>query len=344
VAAVASALPEPVAQEAVAALAAELWPELAGTRYLQVFDNAGIDWRRLVRPPAWYATPRPFAERQVLAHDICLELSVAAGQAVLASAEVRPRDVDALVFVSTTVLRAPNLDVDLVGRLGLPRDVRRLPLFGFASLGGAAGLALAADLVRAGYRTVLLVAGEVNSLTFVPGEPTPEAVVTLALFSDGAASAVVRAGDDPFGLVGEHTTLVPDSLDVMGFDPTETGLRWRLSSTVPDVARRETPHGVEEALASVGWGLGDLEHFLFHPGGVKVLDACAEALGIPGEHFARSREILARYGNLSSVTVLALLEHFLAEGPPPGRGLLTAMGPGFGYEHVLFEVPHLALP
>lgn len=342
VAGVASALPPAVPQTAVRDFAASLFPSVAEPRYLAMFDNAAIDRRHLVDPIERYGELRPFGEREQEANRHGVALGAAAARAALDRADVRAGDVDALVFVSTTSLRAPNLDVDLVPALGLRADVRRVPLFGFASLGGAAGLALAADLVRAGHGTVLLVAVEVNSLMFVPDEPSPQSLVTLALFSDGAAAVVVRAGapDEASAprLVGRHTTLVPDSLRVMGFDATDHGLRWRLAPDVPEVALANTRVSAEAAVASVGWSLGELGHVLLHPGGAKVLDACQEVLGLDDGALISSRRTLAEHGNVSSATLLLVLEDFLATGPRPGRGLATAMGPGFAYEHVLFEL------
>ena len=339
---VASALPTRVPQSEIRDVAAALFPSLAEPRYLAMFDNAAIEYRHLVEPVERYASPRPLGERQRDANRHGRALAADAARAALTRAGVAAAEVDALVFVSTTTLRAPNLDVDLVHDLGLPVDVRRVPVFGFASLGGAAGLALAADLVRAGHRQVLLVAVEVNSLHFVPDEPSPEALVTLALFSDGAAAVLVSdaaaAPGAEMQLVGRHTTLVPDSLRVMGFDPTDAGLRWRLAPDVPQVATAHTRASVEAALATRGWSLGDLEHVLLHPGGAKVLDACEAVLELPTSALVPSRRVLAEHGNVSGVTLLLVLEEFLAGGPGPGRGLATAMGPGFAYEHVLFEL------
>lgn len=335
--AVAVATPPSVAQDDVRDLALRLYPSLEGSRYLGVFDNAGIDRRCLVQPLEWYGQPHPLHERFTLAVDRARALGARAGADALALADVDPAEVDVLVTVSTTVLRAPGLDVDLVPALGLRRDVRRLPLFGFASLGGAAGLALAADLVRAGARRALVVATEANSLTFVPGDDSPEAIVTMALFSDGAAAAVVSADEGRVRLVGSHVDLVPDSVRVMGFDPVDTGLRWRLAKDVPDVARAETAASVDAALSTVGWSRASLDHVLLHPGGVRVLEACAEALGVSTELLSRSYDVLAAHGNMSSATVLAVLERLLREPEVQGRGILTAMGPGFAFEHVLFE-------
>jgi alkylresorcinol/alkylpyrone synthase len=340
---VAASLPPGVEQSAVAAFAADLYPELARTRGLQVFDNADIERRHLARPLHWYADPQPPSVRYRLAGDLALEHGSFAARQAMARAEISADDVDSLVFVSTTVLRSPNLDVSLASTLGLRRDVRRLPLFGLASLGGAAGLGTAADLVRGGDRVVLVIASEMNSLTFVPDEESMESIVTMALFSDGAAAAVVRRGGEEIRprelrVVARHSTLVPDSLDVMGFDATDEGLRWRLAPDVPDVARRWTRTSVDDALASAGWTRDQVEHALVHPGGSKVLDAVQEALGWDAGRLQWSRDVMRAHGNVSSATVLLVLDAFLAAPPSDGRGLLTAMGPGFGFEHVLFTV------
>jgi alkylresorcinol/alkylpyrone synthase len=339
--AAASALPAPVAQQDVADVATSLAGDLA-PRAAQVFANAGIEHRHLARPLEWYGEPHSPGARFEMA---CIEgvaLGTQAARAALDAAGVPADAIDTLVFVSTTTVRAPSLDVSLAATLGLRADVRRVPLFGLASLGGAAGLALAADLVRAGDGHALVVACELNSFMFVPGRPTMESLVTTALFSDGAAAVVVRAGGEGDGpttrLVGRHTTLVPDSLSVMGFDPTDEGLQWRLAPDVPEVAEQWAAPSVEAALASVGWSIADLEHVLVHPGGAKVLDAVEDALGLARGALGWSRRTMADHGNVSSVTVLLVLEAFLRSGPGPGRGLLSAMGPGFAFEHVLFEV------
>jgi alkylresorcinol/alkylpyrone synthase len=327
----------------VATLATTLHPSIDASRSLELFRRAGIEQRHLARPLEWYAERQPPGVRFRIACDLALEHGAFAARQAMARADVRPSDVDALVFVSTTVLRSPNLDVSLASTLGLRSDVRRVPVFGLASLGGATGVGLAADLTRAGDACVLVIACEMNSLTFVPGEDSMESLVTMALFSDGAAAAVVRGGAEGasqggLALVARHSTLVPDTLDVMGFDATDEGLHWRLAPDVPEVALAWTRPSVTDALAAVGWGLDDIEHPLVHPGGARVLEAVEEALGWEPGRLTWSRGVMRHHGNLSSVTILLVLEEFLASTPERGRGLLTAMGPGFAYEHVLFEV------
>jgi len=349
-----------VAQGDVRDAVGGIHPGLASHRLLSVFDNAGIDHRSLAMPVAWYLEPHSLAERSALAVALGGERATDAASQALAAAGVDPSVVDAVVVASTTVVRSPALDIELVANLGLRPDIRRVPVAGMASLGGASALAVGADLVRAGHGCVLVVAVELNSLAFAPREASVEELVTLALFSDGAA-AVVLTGDGAPGdgaaadgapgdgagggqptatmrVVGSASHLVPDSVHLMGFDLDDHGLRWRLSPDVPDQARQLTAASVDAAVATVGWERSDIDHYLFHPGGVRVLEGCAAALGLPVGRLAPSLEVLAAVGNVSGVTVLAVLERFVAQGPPAGRVLLTAMGPGFGFEHVLLEV------
>jgi alkylresorcinol/alkylpyrone synthase len=357
---VATALCPSVPQSDVRELAVQLFPSLADSRYLKIFDNAGIDHRSLAQPVDWYGQHHTQAERFALAVALGVTLATDAATQALAGAGVTAAEVDAVVVVSTTVVRSPALDAALVASLGLRSDVRRVPVAGMASLGGAAGLALGADLVAAGHACVLVVAVEMNTLMFTPGDDSPEALVTMALFSDGAAAVVLGAGrHEPGGLgpSGEPTDtaapapagsgqlrvvasvadLVPDSLGVMGFDVDDDGLHWRLAANVPDVALANTARSVDAALAVAGWDRSDVDHLLLHPGGVKVLAACAEALGVGMEALETSLGVLRDVGNMSGVTVLMVLQRHLAAGPPPGRAMLTAMGPGFGFEHVLLE-------
>jgi alkylresorcinol/alkylpyrone synthase len=338
---VASAVYPPVPQATVRDLAVDLNPGLADSRYLKVFDNAGIDHRSLACPVDWYRNEHSQSERFGLAVKLGAALATDAATDALAQADAAPDDVDALVVVSTTVVRSPALDVALVASLGLRSDVRRVPVTGMASLGGAAGLALGADLVAAGHRCVLVVAVEMNSLMFTPGDDSPETLVTMALFSDGAAAVVLGEASGPgvVRVVASVADLVPDTLGVMGFDVDDNGLRWRLAANVPEVALANTARSVDAALAVAGWERSDVDHLLLHPGGVKVLAACAAALGVGMEQMAESLGVLRDVGNLSGVTVLIVLQRHLAAGPPAGRALLTAMGPGFGFEHVLLETP-----
>ena len=348
---VASALAPAVPQSEVAAVAARLYPE-APERHLAMFANAGITTRRLVRDPDWYATARPLGERAALAVTEGTRLASEAASAALSAAGTPATAVDAVVVATSTVVRSPGLDVALVEALGLRTGVRRVPIGSMASLGGANALAVGADLVAAGHRNVLVVVVEVNSLTYVPGGRTgasaaiggsPAELATMALFSDGAAAVVLGAAGTGglLRVLGSHAEVVPDTLGVMGFDVDDDGLRWRLAAEVPEVAAQHVPGSFAAAAAAVGWDPASVDHLLVHPGGVRVLAAVTDALGVDPDRLALSSSVLNDCGNLSGPTVLVVLERHLAAGPPSGaagppsgRGFVVAMGPGFGFEYV----------
>jgi alkylresorcinol/alkylpyrone synthase len=328
----------------VQAAAAELFPRLGARRgLLDVFTNAQIETRPLSRPLEWYRTPHTFPEKNAVfveeARALCLRLA----REALERAEVAPSDVDAVVVVNTSGISTPSLDAYLIGALGLRPHAARLPLWGLGCAGGASGLARAADLVRAGYRRVLYVAVELCSLTLIAGDESKSNFVGTALFSDGGAALVVTAPDVPgpaplLTLHGAYSTLIEDSEDIMGWDVVEEGLKVRFSRDIPALVRAMMHGNVQEALEAHGWTRADLETYVVHPGGVKVLDAYEEALALPAGTLDASRDVLRRCGNMSSATVLFVLEDVL-RGRPQGRGLLSAMGPGFSAEHVLVEFP-----
>ncbi|WP_350243683.1 type III polyketide synthase [Deinococcus sonorensis] len=320
--------------------AVQLFPRLAAhPKLLEVFENAQIQRRFLARPLEWYMEPHSFADKNAVYVEETLRLSEQLTRTALAQAGAAPEDVDAVVFVSSTGISTPSLESMLMERLGLNRQAVRLPLWGLGCAGGAQGLARAADLVRAGYQNVLLIAAELCSLTLVKSDESSSNFVGSALFADGAAALVVGPDDGTGGLVrlsGHRSTLLPDSGDVMGWDVMDDGLKVRFRQSIPELVSGMMRQNVEETLAASDWTLEDLQHYVVHPGGVKVLDAYQEALSLDPQALAASRQVLHCNGNMSSPTVLFVLEELLKHAPE-GKGLLSAMGPGFCAEHVLLE-------
>ena len=195
--------------------------------------------------------------------------------------------------------------------------------------------------MRAGYQNVLLLSAELCSLTLVAGDERSSNFVGSALFSDGAAALLLGPEGQGSYLArvrGARSTLLPQSEDVMGWDVADDGLRVRFSQDIPALVAGIMRENVEQALAPLGWSTDDLNEYIVHPGGVKVLMAYEEALGLPPGRLVCSRKVLRDYGNMSSATVLFVLEQTLRRGAS-GRGLLSAMGPGFCAEHVLLEFP-----
>jgi alkylresorcinol/alkylpyrone synthase len=254
--------------------------------------------------------------------------------------------VDQLVFVTVTGLATPSIDAKLVNRLGLRRDVKRVPVFGLGCVAGAAGLARVSDLLRGFPGDVgVLLSVELCSLTLQRDDLSVANAVASGIFGDGAAAIVVAGGSRPGNgapaprIVATRAAFYPDTEWVMGWDFRDTGFQVVLSAEVPRITRENIGRDVDEFLASQGLARRDVSHWVAHTGGPKVLEAFQAALELPDGALARSWRSLEEVGNLSSASVLFVLADLLDSGDPrPGdRGLVVAMGPGFCAEMVLLQ-------
>ena len=310
-------------------------------RRLEIYANARIG-KRYVSPPdlAWFARPHGFEEKNRMYLDSALALLEKVAAESLAGAGLAPADIDMIVTVSSTGIALPSLDARLMEVMPFRRDVRRLPLFGYGCAGGVLGLARAAECARGlpGCRILFLVV-ELCSLTFRGADRSMRNLISTALFADGAAGAVLAADSEGPRLAawGEHTW--PDSLDVMGWDIADDGLGVVLSSSIPEIVRTHMRNTTDDFLASAGFALDDIDGFVCHPGGAKVLDALEAAFGFPNGSLEHSRAILCEYGNMSAATVLFILDRTLrsTEAASPRRLLMTSMGPGFSGAFMLLE-------
>ena len=244
-----------------------------------------------------------------------------------------------VVSVSTTGIATPSLDALLAERIGLRRDVERLPIFGLGCAGGVIGLARAAALAAAepGKR-VLIVVVELSGLTFRRSDASKSNVIATAIFGDGAAAAVITTtGNGPeITCWGEYTWR--DSLDIMGWSVEDDGLGVVFSRDIPALTRTEFREASLAFLESKRLGLADIDEFVCHPGGTKVLDALEQAFGLPPQGLVRPRAVLREFGNMSAATVMFVLERVLRDGIS-GRFLLSSLGPGFSAAFVVMETP-----
>ncbi|MHB8153491.1 MAG: type III polyketide synthase, partial [Bacillati bacterium] len=263
-----------------------------------------------------------------------LALIEQAASLALERAGLAAASIDAIVSVSTTGIATPSLDALLMERLPFGRRTARVPIVGLGCVGGALGLSRAADLVRSeSFANVLFVGVECCTLWFRRNDITKSNIVATALFGDGAAAAILsHAGSGPrLTAAGEYT--FPRSLDIMGWDVADDGLQAIFSRDIPALVQRELRPLLDDFLARHALEIADIDCFLSHPGGTKVLDALESAFGIAPGSLHDSRAILREYGNMSSVTLLFVLERALREGALAQQGvrraLLSAMGPGF---------------
>ncbi|HUF47368.1 MAG TPA: 3-oxoacyl-[acyl-carrier-protein] synthase III C-terminal domain-containing protein [Vicinamibacterales bacterium] len=307
-------------------------------RLLAAFDHTGIERRYLARPLEWYREPRSFPEKNAVYREAALELGERASRGALTSAGVKPGDIGALLFVSTTGLSTPSLDSHLIQRLGLPATTVRLPVWGLGCAGGAAGLARAANLAVALGAPVLLVAVEICSSTFVHSDRSKANLIATALFGDGAAAVVVTPGSGGAEVLSGHSHLVEASEDVMGWTLADEGLQVVFSRDIPQIVRGLAGDVAAAAARRAGVQPADVSRFIFHPGGAKVLAAYRETFGLTTDGLRHAASVLADYGNMSSPSVLFVLERFLAAEPRSGEpALLLALGPGFSAESVVLR-------
>lgn len=299
-------------------------------RLLPVFANSGIERRYSAVPLDWFERPHSWPERNRAYVASALDLLEAVAGRLLDRAEASLDEVGAVVTVSTTGLATPSLDALLIERMRLPRDVQRLPIFGLGCAGGAIGLGKAAALARSiPDRAVLFLVVELCTLAFHRDDHGNSDIVAAALFGDGAAGALLRCrGDGPAILArGEHTW--PASLDVMGWDIVDEGFKAIFSRDIPALVADGLGAAARDFLGRHGLQPGDIDRFVCHPGGPKVIAACEAALGIPECSLRDARAILREFGNMSAPSVLFVLERMMAAGGDWRRALVTALGPGF---------------
>jgi alkylresorcinol/alkylpyrone synthase len=330
-AALATAVPPfAIGQDGVTALMRRLFAGSARfERLAPVFANSGIVRRYSAVPPDWFEQPHSWPERNGAYVAGALDLLETVAGRLLDRAEASIDEVGAVVTVSTTGIATPSLDALLIERLRLPRDVQRLPIFGLGCAGGAIGLGKAAALARSiPDRAVLFLVVELCTLAFHRDDGNSD-IVAAALFGDGAAGALLRCrGEGPAVIAGgEHTW--PASLDVMGWDIVEEGFKAIFSRDIPALVTEGLGAAARGFLARHGLEPGDIDRFVCHPGGPKVIAACEAALGIEADSLRDARAVLREFGNMSAPSVLFVLERMMGAGGDWRRALVTALGPGF---------------
>ena len=259
----------------------------------------------------------------------------------LAEAEISAQDVNNLIFISSTGIATPSLDAMLINRLGMCGDVRRTPIWGLGCAGGVVGLSRAADVARAYPESItVVVAVETCSLAFKFDDQSKTNFIATSLFADGAAAVVVagdRRASKGVEILDSQSTLYPNSLRVMGLDVVNSGFSLVLGVEIPTYVADSFRPFVDRFLGKHGLQVQQIAHFIFHPGGTKVIDSFDDALDLANGHLDPSREVLRQYGNMSSPTVLFVLDYIMRNSAtyPGDYGLAAAMGPGFSAEQLL---------
>lgn len=309
-------------------------------RLLRMFDNAGIDDRYFCVPPGWFYEDHSWGEKNALYAEHAMDLSAKAARRALDKVGARPEDVGRILVASTTGITTPTIDSQLIEVLGLPLNAQRTPLWGLGCAAGAAGIARAAEQAQhvPPGQLVLFVGVELCGLTVQHSDSSTKGILSSALFGDGAAAVVLGTEAEGPEVIGGYSTTWPATLDYMGWDVGDNGFDVVLSDKIPAIVRRDVPESLDAACASVGLSVEDLDHLVLHPGGSRVLDAWEDVLGLGRGGAVLSREVLRDFGNMSSVTVLFMLERLLESGDwrEGEHGVVSALGPGFAAEHAFF--------
>lgn len=300
-------------------------------RLSQVFTTTGIRQRQSVKPIEWFFESRGWPERTAAYLEGAEALFIDCATKALEIAQVAASEIDTIVTVSSTGIATPSLEARVMTRMGFRNDVQRVPVFGLGCAGGVSGLSLADRLARANPGSkVLFVTIEICTLAFRLDELTKANIVATALFGDGAAACVLSTeGKSPLVVegAGEHTWY--DTLDIMGWNVDPQGFGVIFARSIPPFATKHLGPAMTGMLARLGLEMEDVDRFVCHPGGSKVVTALEAAYHLDQGTLDHERDILAEHGNMSAPTVMFVCERVMQREGLPRRSILSSLGPGF---------------
>ncbi|WP_223701977.1 type III polyketide synthase [Sutcliffiella deserti] len=320
-------------------------------RLLTVFQNGQIEKRHFVNNIEWFQEAHSFEEKNNLYITEAVSYGVEAIKACLSNTKTLPtvvpyEEIEAIFYISTTGMSTPSVEARIMNILPITPYTKRIPIWGLGCAGGAAGLSRAYEYCKAFPKAkVLILCVELCSLTFQKGDLSKSNLIGTSLFADGIASVLVGGdeviieGDCSYpSIQGTQSTLMEDSEDVMGWEIKNDGLFVVFSRDIPEIILNWLSPNVQRFLNVHRIEKSDLNHFVLHPGGKKVLDAYEACLEMEQSKLQTSLNVLKNFGNMSSVTVLYVLKEIMEQEAKKGDiGLAGALGPGFSSELVLLK-------
>jgi alkylresorcinol/alkylpyrone synthase len=339
---------------------AEFVRELFGAAYkdidrlLTVFKNGEIKKRHLLHHIDWFHENHSFEERNRIFIEAAVTLGTKAISACLGKnsflkKRIPYEEIDAIFFITSTGLATPSIEARIMNHLPFHKHTKRIPIWGLGCAGGVAGLSRAYEYCQAFPKAkVLVLSVEFCSLTFQKNDLSKSNLIGTSLFADGVACALVCGDESNMdqyrqkktipSIMATHSTLMPNSLDVMGWDIKNDGLFVIFSRDIPHIVESWLKPNVNEFLEKNHIDLKKIDYFIAHPGGKKIIDAYGHALNLPSSILKDSLYVLQQYGNMSSATIFYVLKQHLEKKIPRGSyGLCVALGPGFSSELILLR-------
>lgn len=316
-------------------------PERKLEAMMSIVDNAQVHSRHSIFPIEYTVEPRPLSQTNNEYIEHAVKLGREAAEKCLERAGLRPDEIDLIITVSCTGFMIPSLDAHLINLMGFRSNVRRMPFTELGCAAGAMALGRAADFLTARPGgNVLIIAVELPSLTFQRKDISQANLISSILFGDGAAAVIVSGNNrrGPRILVSETYTF-PDSLGAMGFDLKDSGFHILLAKDVPEMIGAKIGGLVQGFLERHGRKREDIKGWILHPGGARLLGNVETELGLTKCDTQPSWDILGKVGNLSSATILFILQEWLEKRPLKSGeyALAAAFGPGFSAEFLLLQ-------
>ncbi len=310
-------------------------------KVLKIFGNAGVSRRYSVMSPEEVFTSTSFEQKNDIYVRECTKLAEASLQKALDKAGWKAQDIDYLISVSCTGIMIPSVDAYLVNSLQMKQGIVRLPVTEMGCAAGISGIIYASNFLKANPgKKAAVVAVESPTATFQLNDFSMANIVSAAIFGDGAAAVLLSSEEDGTGpeIIAQEMYHFYDATEMMGFRLTNSGLQMILDEAVPEKISEHFPKIVHPFLERNHFSIDDIRHFVFHPGGRKIIQTVEELFGSLGKNIDDTKEVLKEYGNMSSATVLYVLERFLEKNIPAGdKGLMLSFGPGFSAQSLLLK-------
>jgi alkylresorcinol/alkylpyrone synthase len=310
-------------------------------KVLKLFENAGVDRRYSIMDAEEVFLNSSFEEKNAIYVREVIKLGESALMKSLEKAELQPTDIDFIITVSCTGIMIPSLDAYLINRLQMNQNIVRLPVTEMGCVAGVSGIIYAKNFLKANpNKRAAVIAVESPTATFQIEDYSMVNIVSAAIFGDGAASVILSSYEDEQGpqILDEAMYHFYDAEHLMGFSLRNTGLQMILDKSVPETIADHFPQIVNPFLQQNNMTIEDVDHLIFHPGGKKIVQTVEELFGTLGKNIDDTKEVLKQYGNMSSATVLYVLERFMDKQLPKGdKGLMLSFGPGFSAQRILLE-------